>query len=1390
MRMRFLPFLGLGGLLAAVAAPAAVTVAAGEVKAPAAPAPIAFTYTMPYEGFLALQIVDKATGTLVRRLVAEVPRPQGPVTETWDGKDDAGQYVKPGDYAWSAIARPPLKLTYEYTVNNAGQPAWWAPKPGKGGGGWLSDHSLAHEVCAVGDVVFIGAGGGENAHALIAVDRAGNKLWGIGSPFGAFSGVTRMASDGAYAYVQNGTEIVRVDPQHDFARVKLNIDYQFSRAYPAPAGGGGAFYDGGLAARQGKLYLTVRSKGAPWVRSSFTPEQVAGAQCLPAVINRKRPEEYGEDWTETERFHAAFADGGAANSANGNGYGEAPKNGPLKDMLTVVYTRPVALGSVLVPDGRIKVYALKDGAKLPTVSDEPEEDAAETEVVDPALWTPLTVSGKPGAPALALPAQGMRTQALRFTATRLPYALVTERRMADVAPAAERVFAAGGAVGNGWAVQRNSADRPISKEDPACMALVWQTPVAVRGLSLVQPDSAFFAVDVWTGAGDPKAAVEAGDGWQQVGYVEAGTRGPRATTPLAHHIDFGEVYTTRAVRVRAVLPANTRGYMGNINPVSGPHTAAVSHFIAYSPAGNDLPFPAELTRRVVEISLPADPTKEKGTVTKNLPLPEPGYLAFSPDGTLYAVSAGRIVTVPLDGGAIKEVLSKEAAGNPCGLAFDADGLLYVASRATSRIHVFDVRTGQRMRTIGQGPIRVGPWDPAAMTWPYGLTVDRAGKLWVADCTVQPKRVLRFTREGKVEAEYLGSAFYGGGGNIDAGDPAVLYYMGMKFVADRAKQTWALESIVHTPEAPECVMGRWPDRAVTYQGRRYLLGDPGGIGFWAYGALICTERDGKAQALVAAGNLGQWSGEIKKRPDLNAKFGKLNQADYGFLWIDQNGDHLPQAEEVQTTKASKLTVGMWGTPIGEDLSLNFTGARLPLAGLRADGTPLYDLAKLVVNPALGDRRWTAADGAAFVVGEGDVSLLAPDGRTRRWSYPDRYAGVHGSHRIGYDRPPGTLVGTLKPVGHFALAGEELFVANGNHGDWFAFTRDGLLAAAIFGGPVGYGKRTWTMPEWSWGKTDLSDLTLGEEHFGGSITKAADGRVYAVAGHNHNSVVRVDGLEAMKRLTGSVTVTKEALTTLILSELTTARPSPDGPQRMTMPWLNEVPLIDGQLEEWYAIPFVPIRTHVSMEKKTVVDIAAALAYDEEHLYVAARVTDDSPALNTADDPELFFKGGDALDIGLGIDPHANPKRIVPAVGDLRVLLGRWKGKPLAVIYRYVVPGTPEKARRLFPSPITTTAIDMVAVLKDADVAVVAKGQEWVVEAALPWQQLGVAAPAVNSRIRGDVGVLLGDNNGLRTTQRFYWAGKSQTIVSDTAFEARIAPALWGELVCIETKAALEP
>ena len=48
--------------------------------------------------------------------------------------------------------------------------------------------------------------------------------------------------------------------------------------------------------------------------------------------------------------------------------------------------------------------------------------------------------------------------------------------------------------------------------------------------------------------------------------------------------------------------------------------------------------------------------------------------------------------------------------------------------------------------------------------------------------------------------------------------------------------------------------------------------------------------------------------------------------------------------------------------------------------------------------------------------------------------------------------------------------------------------------------------------------------------------------------------------------------------------------------------------------------------------------------------------------------------------------------------------------------------------------------------------------------------------------------GDPGGVKTVGRLYWSAKSQTVISDTPSEARIAPALWGDLYFTEPDKAM--
>jgi len=1384
--------------------------------------PYRITYAMPLDGFVTVQIHDKKTGQPVRHFLAEVERKKGPVEEYWDLKDDAGEYVPPGDYEVKTIARPPFKLTYQTTVYNAGTPPWWAPV--KGMGSWLADHCPPEFIESAGGKVWIGAITAESGHSVIATDADGKKLWGETWVQGGFTGAQRLAADERYGYVVNNEVIQRIDSQQNFA---TSFIYRFhdTAELPGNAAPGSPFVGGGGAAvHAGKIYVSYYAPPESWLKPSFTADAIDTSKCMPVAFLAKgggrhenaNDKHYGNgEYDEIMRVCAAFlTERSPTNTATLKGanipcsrqayFGDAPKEGPLAGTLTLALRWPAPVGSVVVPDARIKVYALKAGLELPDGDPDtmdPEGNAGggpggDATPFDDTKWVPLPVAGTPGQPGVALtPKGGLTTKALRFQTDRLIYALVSGHRFTPCAQEAERVCQEGVITRTGgWQVGR-PADRPITGFDPPAMALVWKTPTLLRGVSISFPGTGAFAVDRWIGpdTGDPQGALTDDAQWRVVSQLRpqpAYFMG-QLNFPTVYNVDFGATIPVRAVRVRAVVPSGGFGEFHEIF-VSGAQSAEFKSIMAYTYLGDDPVLPVAQNERISELALPGDGEKE-ATLLRQIPVKQPGNLTFDAAGTLYAISGNTIVTVPLDGeGQPKEVVSAEKLEQPGDLAVDGNGLLYVTDCGPKIIKVFDSKDGTLVRTIGHaGGLRVGKWDPLRFDLPTGITLDDRGKLWVADCTYQPKRVARLTRDGQVEQEYLGPTEYGGGGRMDAGNHAVVNYNGMKFVIDWKDYSWKLEGILFKPGASESLTAATPDRAIYVQGRRYLVnsGRMGG----AQVVAICTEKDDFAVPLAAMGALKEW-GDIDARPALRKAFGKLQRSEYRFLWSDTNGDGQPQPEEVQlsaTAPAGEVTVG-------EDLTIYCGNARFRPTGFTTAGGPLYDLRQPETIAIEGYRVYGLDDGRYFTIGD---HLYSADGKTELWAYHDKYDFHEGFYAAGFgsNRPPGVLVQLHSTIGHFRLNGEEFIVANSDGADWPVFTGDGMLLGCIFGGPAGYGLRAWSMPEALHNVTDLSDVRPGQEHYGGQVVKAEDGKVYAIAGHNHVSIVLVEGLERLQRLpVATVAVSPTDLTaaqtwTLQTQTLEHAR---EEPKVAKLPFIPRAMTIDGELSDWPDELFMTIHDYWQRSfmspPKYILHTQGALAYDEQNLYVALRTIDSAPMANTAQDLQKLFKFGAAIDVTLGLAANADPARKQPVTGDVRLLISEAHGKPVVVIYHPVAPGVPADKHVRFVSPVAQTDMDMVTVIEDANVAVGLKDPlekwHWMAEAAIPWKAIGLAAPKIGTVIRGDIGVLLADDNGVHTSQRLYWSGKAQTMVCDLAGEARLFPSLWGELLCAEPDAAM--
>ncbi|MDO4628905.1 MAG: hypothetical protein Q4C70_06945 [Planctomycetia bacterium] len=257
---------------------------------------------------------------------------------------------------------------------------------------------------------------------------------------------------------------------------------------------------------------------------------------------------------------------------------------------------------------------------------------------------------------------------------------------------------------------------------------------------------------------------------------------------------------------------------------------------------------------------------------------------------------------------------------PQGITFDADGNVYVseAGTETNCVAVFSP-DGKRIRTIGKkGPLQVGEYDEFQMQTPTGLAIDAENRLWVAENNHQPKRVSCWTREGMLIRAFYGPAQYGGGGNLDAGNPERCFFGGMEFQLDWKTGKDKLTRILARKEATKFARPdggyatELPETAFYLNGKTYLTncynqnpvaGAPIASIYEFPTRTSAKKHDTQEiRPMAACGNAREWSifrGEeyVERLPEgVRREDGTLNPA--RFLWSDANGDGQVQPSEVE------------------------------------------------------------------------------------------------------------------------------------------------------------------------------------------------------------------------------------------------------------------------------------------------------------------------------------------------------------------------------------------------------------------------------------------------------------------------------------------------------------
>jgi DNA-binding beta-propeller fold protein YncE len=802
---------------------------------------------------------------------------------------------------------------------------------------------------------------------------------------------------------------------------------------------------------------------------------------------------------------------------------------------------------------------------------------------------------------------------------------------------------------------------------------------------------------------------------------------------------------------------------------------------------------------------------KKGSVTDSVHIEKPKGIMIDSTGSVFLFSANKLIRFnsidDIHNGGKPEVIVASGLEDPFGVVEDHRGNIYVTDRgSSSTVKVFNAK-GKFVKNIGTpGASKPGSYDPLHMNSPAGLAIDEKQQLWVTEEDFLPKRVSVWSLDGELLKAFYGPSKYGGGGTIDPVDKNKVYYADenrgtMEIALDWPKGTWKLSNIIYRPGKDNLELAtrsNAPETPIYFNGHRYFTNcynsnPTGGAGT----AFLFVDRDGIAVPAAAMGNAADWDilkqEQFKKNLPAGINLQVNNQSNSAFfIWQDTNADGQVGPDEVVFQKGASF-----GVTIMPDLSFcvasfNGNAVRFRPSSFAEKVIPQYNfnnsemLAANVLPPASsgGAQVITSANGwNVITLGVKPFSAFslsgAKDGKAM-WSYPDLWPGLHASHQAPVADRAGMLIGTTRLLGGMINFKDSkvpsLWAINGNNGNVYLLTEDGLFVATLF-----KDKSTganWRMPT-AQRNMQLDSLTLGEENFWPTITKTSDEKVYLVDG-TRSSIVRLDGLESIRRLPDSfIEVTVADLQKSRMAALKKAA----GEQNQLQPKVLNISLsqakhvIDGNLDEWNTLPWMQIDNRGFTVKRTnlpVYDVSASLCVSGDRLYGMYCAGEPALLQNSGEMPLALFKTGGALDVMIGTSAKANPNRSEPVAGDCRLLITIVNNKPVALLYRAVVAGTKAVDKVPFSSPSNTITFDRVDdVSKYLEFATKNGNYEF----SIPLNAVGLK-PVDGMQIKGDVGILRGKDG--QTVSRMYWSNKSTGITSDVPSEAMLTPNFWGTFV----------